>query len=380
MHRQSFRSFVFFFLLVLLVFLDNFFLLLFRFFVFLIVEMLPCSDSRDFDHKEEKQLQFHKLFNERPPAWLILKSHCKPLASTVRLFIQSSDLFKDEDQLKNLPLRLEPKELMCPICTRLMQNPLTTQCGHSFCQLCIESEMKTERGTKCPICRTEIRPLLKVFALQNVIDEQDRLCPNKPCPFAGPFSQLKRHLNSNESDPCTFLEGRCEACDAKMNWQEFTAHEPDCRATLVQCIHDDEILPIHRLRNQFEQYCSLKIACVQCNEKVPIRYSTDHLAHCFTLETSYEIAPMGPGLPADVYLSSLDEVAPGYIITESIHLRSKRPGAGQRERCSFFAVQCYLGGKICLIQHISEENIFLPGFVLHWNQEWVKKLCFERSD
>ena len=49
-------------------------------------------------------------------------------------------------------------EVTCPICLELLTEPLSLDCGHSFCQICITANSKEsltgqERVRKCPVCR-----------------------------------------------------------------------------------------------------------------------------------------------------------------------------------------------------------------------------------
>lgn len=45
----------------------------------------------------------------------------------------------------------------CPICTELFCEPLTLECGHSFCRLCIlQTTRLSPDGRACPICRQTI--------------------------------------------------------------------------------------------------------------------------------------------------------------------------------------------------------------------------------
>ncbi|XP_013367185.1 PREDICTED: tripartite motif-containing protein 5-like [Chinchilla lanigera] len=49
------------------------------------------------------------------------------------------------------------EEVTCPICLELMTEPVSTDCGHTFCKLCITSSYvltEHEQGVKkCPVCR-----------------------------------------------------------------------------------------------------------------------------------------------------------------------------------------------------------------------------------
>ncbi|TQD78343.1 hypothetical protein C1H46_036092 [Malus baccata] len=40
----------------------------------------------------------------------------------------------------------------CTLCLKLLYEPVTTPCGHSFCRSCLFQSM--DRGNKCPLCRT----------------------------------------------------------------------------------------------------------------------------------------------------------------------------------------------------------------------------------
>lgn len=49
------------------------------------------------------------------------------------------------------------EEVTCPICLELLVEPLSIDCGHSFCQACItanyESMIAKETESRCPVCR-----------------------------------------------------------------------------------------------------------------------------------------------------------------------------------------------------------------------------------
>ncbi|KAL7616403.1 hypothetical protein Lser_V15G00529 [Lactuca serriola] len=40
----------------------------------------------------------------------------------------------------------------CTLCLKLLYEPITTPCGHTFCRSCLFQSM--DRGNKCPLCRT----------------------------------------------------------------------------------------------------------------------------------------------------------------------------------------------------------------------------------
>nr|XP_060461807.1 tripartite motif-containing protein 6 isoform X4 [Panthera onca] len=55
------------------------------------------------------------------------------------------------------------EEVTCPICLELLTEPLSIDCGHSFCQACItgnstEWVIGQEGESSCPVCQTGYRP------------------------------------------------------------------------------------------------------------------------------------------------------------------------------------------------------------------------------
>ncbi|KAM9220986.1 LOW QUALITY PROTEIN: E3 ubiquitin-protein ligase TRIM22-like [Dugong dugon] len=55
------------------------------------------------------------------------------------------------------------EEVTCPICLELLREPLSLNCGHSFCQACITVNNKTsmissEGESTCPMCRISYQP------------------------------------------------------------------------------------------------------------------------------------------------------------------------------------------------------------------------------
>ncbi|XP_055972117.1 tripartite motif-containing protein 5-like [Sorex fumeus] len=58
-------------------------------------------------------------------------------------------------------LRNLQEDVTCPICLELLREPLSLDCGHSFCQACItaSSQESSQAGkNSCPVCRTIYDP------------------------------------------------------------------------------------------------------------------------------------------------------------------------------------------------------------------------------
>ncbi|ELV13803.1 E3 ubiquitin-protein ligase TRIM22 [Tupaia chinensis] len=63
----------------------------------------------------------------------------------------------------DLSVPVNIKEVTCPICLALLTEPLSLDCGHSFCQACItaknkESVVCPRLERSCPVCQTRYQP------------------------------------------------------------------------------------------------------------------------------------------------------------------------------------------------------------------------------
>ncbi|XP_077466013.1 LON peptidase N-terminal domain and RING finger protein 3-like [Stigmatopora argus] len=68
---------------------------------------------------------------------------------------------------------LDPTDLECSLCIRLLYEPVTTPCGHSFCLQCLKRCL--DHNPKCPLCKEELSEYLvqrqysKTTLMENLI-------------------------------------------------------------------------------------------------------------------------------------------------------------------------------------------------------------------
>uniref|UniRef100_A0A3B4T7D4 RING-type domain-containing protein n=1 Tax=Seriola dumerili TaxID=41447 RepID=A0A3B4T7D4_SERDU len=72
----------------------------------------------------------------------------------------------DKQQRRQHGDELDQEQFCCSVCLDLLKEPVTINCGHSYCRGCIEGywdQEKEKGGCSCPLCRQTFnpRPLLK---------------------------------------------------------------------------------------------------------------------------------------------------------------------------------------------------------------------------
>lgn len=78
----------------------------------------------------------------------------KALQAALRdLSAEFGEQLEQMEQTKRLKRSIVQRsdDLDCTICLKLLYNPITTPCGHSFCRACLLQTM--DYGNKCPVCR-----------------------------------------------------------------------------------------------------------------------------------------------------------------------------------------------------------------------------------
>ncbi|XP_037614124.1 E3 ubiquitin-protein ligase TRIM41-like [Sebastes umbrosus] len=68
---------------------------------------------------------------------------------------------------------MDDSRFHCSVCLDLYTDPVSTPCGHNFCQLCIERYWDSTEESRCPLCKEmfHMRPELKInIAFKEVVD------------------------------------------------------------------------------------------------------------------------------------------------------------------------------------------------------------------
>ncbi|KAJ8404271.1 hypothetical protein AAFF_G00340440 [Aldrovandia affinis] len=104
------------------------------------------------------------------------------------------------------------QELTCSICLDLFNNPVSTPCGHNFCQSCIGGYWATSSACSCPLCKRQFseRPELsinRVFAL--IADNY------KQAQYGDPKTELELEAGAGTGAEASCWEITCDVCTGK---------------------------------------------------------------------------------------------------------------------------------------------------------------------
>jgi len=160
--------------------------------------------------------------------------------------------------LHTVTYKLEPSEhLVCPICRNVFVEPVQTECGHIFCQMCITTALYTSRT--CPVDRRpmtieDLKPVHRVIS--NLLDDLQVRCINSQCEKSMKRYLLKYHLqecefgtndnkmkhNSNEpeismEEALNKLPLDCWHCQSTLEPSEYRQHRSvDCPEIETNCL------------------------------------------------------------------------------------------------------------------------------------------------
>ncbi|EDO31690.1 predicted protein [Nematostella vectensis] len=125
-------------------------------------------------------------------------------------------------------------ELMCGICLMVVNKPVLTYCGHSFCNFCFN---KWRNGKDVVTCPVDYKQLETNQFMADKKTERQVLslcvkCMNGPCSWKGELRDKKKHLTKcgHEVIKCVF-----DGCDTRLARNSMEKHEETCEWKIVTC-------------------------------------------------------------------------------------------------------------------------------------------------
>lgn len=149
-------------------------------------------------------------------------------------------------------------DFKCNLCNKVLEDPLTTPCGHVFCAGCVLPWVVQQ--SSCPVkCqRISTKELNHVLPLKNLILKLDIKCDNhgRGCEKVVKLQHLAEH-----AEMCDYSPAKCrnKGCNEVLNLKDMDAHMRetcDYRAVGI-CENGCGLMLTHR-EQKLNNHCCLK--------------------------------------------------------------------------------------------------------------------------
>lgn len=163
---------------------------------------------------------------------------------------------------------VDVNQFKCPICLELLTDPVSINCGHSFCNSCIQLKWNEDANTgvySCPLCRQKFssRPVLgRNIMLADMMERMRKMS--------------ERQLAGPDDEECSFCAGEkikaiktclvCLAayCEVHLNLHDELNTGDEHRLINVTGKLQDKICRYHKKLKDFYCWEDQKSVCVDC--------------------------------------------------------------------------------------------------------------------
>ncbi|XP_030623673.1 E3 ubiquitin-protein ligase PDZRN3-B [Chanos chanos] len=148
-------------------------------------------------------------------------------------------------------------DLTCSLCHKVLEDPLTTPCGHVFCAGCVIPWVAQQSSCPAKCQRVNAKELNQVLPLKNFILKLDIKCDNheKGCKRIVKLQHLSEHVKS-----CEFSPSKCrnKGCNAVLNPRDMSVHILEsCEFTPVEVCENGCGLMVVLKEKKADNHCCL---------------------------------------------------------------------------------------------------------------------------
>lgn len=129
------------------------------------------------------------------------------------------------------------QSLLCQMCSKVLEEPMVADCGHSFCSPCMQKALTKKRVT-CPTCRQVITNDQLSPAGDDLVEQLGKLslhCKNQAsgCETVTHLKEMDAHVGTE----CEYRLVPCEhkSCDSSVPLLKLESHMDTCDYRIVEC-------------------------------------------------------------------------------------------------------------------------------------------------
>jgi len=216
-----------------------------------------------------------------------------------------------EPELNTTPLGINPPKIMsgfprnifvlppsqhfdCPICHKVVRDPVHCTDEHHFCRGCLFTWMKT--NTHCPCDRKplELSSIIPSKFLNNIINDLVIHCPttaesgtvsnsnDQPneliCPWTGPIKSVDEHMIN-----CEYVKIECKlsGCIVQTMKKLISEHEKECLFRIVTCSWCSSKICYNILETHKEECLERPVSCLNnCGSIISFSSIETHRLEC----------------------------------------------------------------------------------------------------
>ena len=129
------------------------------------------------------------------------------------------------------------QDLLCPFCSKVLQQPVVGGCGHTFCKECLEKYLARKR-VECPVCNAKLSKEEATEPQEELVKQLEKLSLNcshqkSGCEAVVDYFKLEEHLE--KECPLRLVPCRHKNCTDQVSCRDLESHMEKCDHRLVEC-------------------------------------------------------------------------------------------------------------------------------------------------
>ncbi len=129
------------------------------------------------------------------------------------------------------------KDLLCPFCGQVLEDPVAGQCGHAFCRGCLQKSISKPRS-ECPTCELVLSDAKTSEASSDLVEKLGKLslqCKHykSGCEIVVGYNKMTHHLEKECSH--RLVSCKHKGCMELVSHSDQESHMEKCDHRLVEC-------------------------------------------------------------------------------------------------------------------------------------------------